>query len=143
MIQRELNEFVATWNARRVRQSASAPGGKANILFAMPRAFGFEDQGIRVSPNDIRVAEDVLGIKQHPVWIEKDIHELITCYLYIHNLDVPIDAEGACNLYTTTTKTSHAVNTAQRVSQCHASSFYHVSVQKVFSKFVLLLIGLV
>ena len=43
----------------------------------------------------------------------------------------------------TTTKTSHAVNTAQRVSQCHASSFYHVSVQKVFSKFVLLLIGLV
>ena len=98
-IQRELNEFMATWNARRVRQSASAPGGKANILFSMPRAFGFEDQGIQVNPNDIRVAEDALGIKQHPVWIDKDIYELITCYLHIHNLDVPIDAEGACNLY--------------------------------------------
>ena len=44
---------------------------------------------------------------------------------------------------TYTTKTSHAVDTAQRVSQCHASSFYHVSDQKVFSMFVLLLIGLV
>ena len=37
---------------------------------------------------------------------------------------------------TITTKMSHAVNTAQ----CYANSFYHVSDQKVFSMFVLLLI---
>ncbi len=99
VIQRELNEFVIAWNARTVRQSSSAPGGKADILFAMPRMFGYEDQGIPVNYEDIRIAEDVLAIEQCPVWIEKDIHELINCYVHIHNLDIPVDSEGACNLY--------------------------------------------
>ena len=39
---------------------------------------------------------------------------------------------------TTTTKTPHAVNTARRVSQCHASFSYLVSVQIVYLMFVLL-----
>eukprot|EP00112_Aurelia_sp_Birch-Aquarium-sp1_P025518 Seg8512.1 transcript_id=Seg8512.1/GoldUCD/mRNA.D3Y31 product="hypothetical protein" protein_id=Seg8512.1/GoldUCD/D3Y31 len=45
-VQRELNEFMANMECERVRQSASAPGGKANILFAMPRAFGYEESQV-------------------------------------------------------------------------------------------------
>ena len=40
---------------------------------------------------------------------------------------------------TTTPKTPHAVSTARRVSQCHASFFYLVSVQIIYLIFVLLL----
>ena len=45
IIQRKLNEFSRTWNSRHVRQSASAPGGKPDILFAMPDRIGFTNQG--------------------------------------------------------------------------------------------------
>ena len=86
--------------------------------------------------------------------LAKTIEELPTSGTMVHKSEIEanlnIDKAEVANhevskglLAPTTTKTSHAVDTAQRVSQCHASSFYHVSDQKVFSMFVLLLIGLV
>ena len=48
IIQAELNEVVQTWNLRCVRQSATAPGGKPNVLFHVSETVGFEIKGISV-----------------------------------------------------------------------------------------------
>ena len=92
---------MQTWNARNVRQSASAPGGKPEILFNLPETIGFSKQGSQVDADTIRTAEETIGIDHHPVWINKDLHELLKCYLHIHKLSMPTNADDALELYAT------------------------------------------
>ena len=99
VIQAELNEFLLIWNARNVRQSARAPGGRPDVLFALPSTVGFEKQGILVNENDIVIAKNILGISHHPVSVEKDLHELLVCYCAIYKLSIPCDADGALDLF--------------------------------------------
>ena len=101
VVQKELNEVVQTWNARNVRQSSSAPGGKPEILFNLPETIGFSKQGSQVDADTIRTAEETIGIDHHPVWINKDLHELLKCYLHIHKLSMPTNADDALELYAT------------------------------------------
>ena len=77
IIQREFNEFSRTWNSRHVRQSASAPGGKPDILFSIPESVGFCKQGVEVERTDIAIAEHTIGIDTWPIWKNKDLYELL------------------------------------------------------------------
>ena len=84
VVQKELNEVVQTWYARNVRQSLSAPGGKPEILFNLPETIGFSKHDSQVDADTIRTAKETIGINHHPLWINKDLHELLKCYLHIH-----------------------------------------------------------
>ena len=99
IIQAELNDFSRTWNTRFVRKSANAPGGKPDILFQVPSTVGFQKRGLEVNQLDLNVATRVLGIDRHPVYGNKDMYELLICYVHIHSLPLPKDAEGGIDLY--------------------------------------------
>ena len=59
ILQKELNEFMMTWNSRDVRQSAAAPGGVPDVIFHMPGPVDFQNQGTSVERRYVNVAEDV------------------------------------------------------------------------------------
>ena len=99
VIQYELNEFLETWNAKHVRKSAEAPGGKPDILFTFPETAGFERKGIPVSETDIQVMHDVLSISP-PTTSDDDIKELLTLYCLAQNFDFPPrNAEDGLDLF--------------------------------------------
>ena len=99
IIQRELNEFSCIWNTRHVRQSASTPGGKPDILFTMPETVGFNKQGFKVDDSDVNIAEQVIGITHCPVWKNKDLYELLECYVNIHGIHRSVCVEDGIDLY--------------------------------------------
>ena len=76
---------MQTWNARNVKQSPSAPGGKPEILFNLPETIGSSKQGSHIDADTIRIAEETIGIDHHPVWTNKDLHELLKCYFTFTN----------------------------------------------------------
>ena len=41
VLQKELNQFLMTWNSQNVRQSAAARGGVPDVLFQIPATVGF------------------------------------------------------------------------------------------------------
>ena len=77
IIQRELSEFATSWNLRHVRKSTSVPGGKPDLLFAMPETIGYQQCGIPVSETDLEIARNTLGIQNHPIYKDKDLFELL------------------------------------------------------------------
>ena len=89
VLQCELNEFMRTWNARNVRQSAEAPGRKPYILFYLPSLIAYTNQGIKVKQIDISIGQDTVGFGYHPVFKDEDLHELFLCYVGIHQLVLP------------------------------------------------------
>ena len=99
IIQTELNEFARTWNSRNVRQSSSAPGGKPDILFTSPETVGFSNKGIPVDLRDLVVAENLIGISHHPIWKNKDMYELLVCYLSLNRLKQATNPEDGLDLY--------------------------------------------
>ena len=99
VVQLELEEFRRVWNLHRVRRSAEAPGGRPETLFSMPESTGFISQGIPVSSQDLQVADTVLRIDNIPITNDEDLYELLKCYVVINDFDIPIDAEGALDLY--------------------------------------------
>ena len=96
IIQGELNDFARTWNLRQIRRSASAPGGKPDLLFHVPETVGYSKKGVPVKPRDICTATNQLGISRHPVYRNKEMHELLICYVHVHNLDI---AKDGLNMY--------------------------------------------
>lgn len=56
IFQAELNKFMKTWNMRTVCQSASAPGGRPDLLFQVPSMMGYQKQGIEVQEQDLDIA---------------------------------------------------------------------------------------
>lgn len=99
VLQAELNEWLRCWNSRRVRQSASAPGGIPELLFNIPSIVGFKEQGTPVNDMDIQSARTVLGIKHAPMAKDEELQELLFYYVKIHNLSVPHDPESGLDLY--------------------------------------------
>ena len=75
ILQKEMNEFLMTWNSRNVRQSAAAPGGVPDVLFHVPGTAGFQNQGICAERRDIDVAGDVLGVNSLAFFRNKDLYE--------------------------------------------------------------------
>lgn len=99
IIQRELNEFYKTWNLHNVRQSSCAPGGKPDILFGVPSVVGHRNHGIHVNDEDLDIVSEVLGIDQYPVYRNKDMHDLLICYVHINDITIAKDAEGGIDMY--------------------------------------------
>ena len=48
-----------------------------------------------VDEDTIRIAEETILIDHHPVWIKKDLDELLKCHLHIHKLNMPTNAAKA------------------------------------------------
>jgi len=99
VIQLELNQSLKMWNARNVRQSSRTPGGVPDILFNMPLTVRFENKGIDLNENDIKIAENLFSIQHAPMYKIKDLWELLFCYTQIHHIDLPQDPESALEVY--------------------------------------------
>ena len=82
---------------RSVRQSASAPGGKPDLLFQVPSTIGYQQRGIKVQDRDIDM--NTLGFNHHPVYRNKEMHELLICYVHIHKVKLARDAEAGIDMY--------------------------------------------
>ena len=82
-----------TWNSRNVRQSAAA-GGVPDVPFHMPGTVGFQNQGISAERRDFDAAEDVLGVSSLSFFRNKNLYELLECYVHIHSLILPDDPES-------------------------------------------------
>lgn len=80
-------------------QSSSAPGGRPDLLFHIPSASGYSNQGLLVDSTEISIAENVMGIDHHPVFKNKDLHDLLICYMGIHHLQAPMDAQQSLETY--------------------------------------------
>ena len=98
ILQKELNEFMMTWNSRDVRQSAAAPGGVPDVIFHMPGPVDFQNQGTSVERRYVNVAEDVEVISLL-FFQNKDLYELFACYVHIHSLILPEDPESRIQFY--------------------------------------------
>ena len=99
ILQKELNEFLMTWNSRNVRQSAAALGGVPDVLFHMFGTVGFQNHGIGAKKRNIDLEEDVLGVTLLPFFRNKDLYELFECYVPIHSLLLPEDPESGIQFY--------------------------------------------
>ena len=97
--QAHLNDFVRIWNIRKIRKSSTSPGGVPEILFNAPSTVGFDKKGYSVDDLDLRVAQDIIGIDQHPICKNDEMHELFICYINIYKLEVPRDPEDAITFY--------------------------------------------
>ena len=73
------------WNRRHVRQLSVGPVGKPDILFYFPTTVGYEHQSIPVGKDDISVVTEIIGITQPPAHRNKDIFDLLECYVYLNN----------------------------------------------------------
>ena len=98
-IQEQLSDFVCIWNIRKIRKSSTSPGSIPEILFNAPSTVGFDKKGYSVDDLDLRVAQDIIGIEQHPICKNDEIHELFICYINIYKLEVPRDPEDAITFY--------------------------------------------
>ena len=99
VIQAQLNDFVRIWNIRKIRKSSTSPGGVPEILFNALSTVRFDKKGYSVDDIDLRVAQDIIGIDQHPLCKNDQIHELLICYINIYKLEVRCDPEDAITFY--------------------------------------------
>ena len=95
VIQAQLNDFVRIWNFRKIRKSSTSPGRVPEILFNAPSTVTFDKKGYSVDDLDLRVAQNIIGIDQHPFCKNDQIHELLICYINIYKLEAPCDPEDA------------------------------------------------
>ena len=99
VIQAQLNDFVRIWNIRKIRKSSTSPGGVPEILFNALSTVRFDKKGYSVDDIDLRVAQDIIGIDQHPLCKNDQIHELLICHINIYKLEVRCDPEDAITFY--------------------------------------------
>ena len=91
--------FLRIWNIRQIRKSSTSPGGVPEILCNPPSTVGSDKKGYPVDNFDLRVARDMIGIDQHPICNNDEMHALFLCYINIYKLEVPRDPEGAITFY--------------------------------------------
>ena len=99
VIQAQLNDFVRIWNIREIRKSSTSLGGVPEKLFNAPSTVGFNKKGYFVDDLDLSVAQDIIGIDQHPICKNDEMHELFICYINIYKLEVPRDPEVAITFH--------------------------------------------
>ena len=84
------------------------PGGKPDMLFHVPSSMriffsltnsGYTCQGIEVDSEDLEIADNILSIDSHPTYINKDLHDLLLCYLKIHGVIPANDADTGLEMY--------------------------------------------
>ena len=55
--------------------------------------------GLTVSGEDLTIAEDIVGLDHHPLHRNKILHELLICYIHIHDIEIARDAESRHEMY--------------------------------------------
>ena len=99
VIQAHLNDFVRIWNIRKIRKSSTSPGDVPKIYFNAPSTVRFGNKGYSVDDLDLRAAQGIIGIDQHPFCKNDQIHELLICNINIYKLEIPSDPEDAITFY--------------------------------------------
>ena len=99
VIQAQLNDFVRIWNIRKIRKSSTSPGGVPEILFNARSTFRFDQKGYSADDLNLRVAQGITGIDEHPFCMNDQIHELLIRYINIYILEVPCDPEETITFY--------------------------------------------
>ena len=90
-----MNDFVRIWNIREIRKCSTSLDDVLEILVNAASTVGFDKKGYSVEDLDLLVAQDIIGIDQHPICKNDEIHELFICYVYIYKLEVPHGPEDA------------------------------------------------
>ena len=72
IIEKELKEFTRKWKSSFERHSSGAPAGKPDLLFEVLSTIGYRKQSVAVATN-------ILGINDHPVYKNKEMHQLLIC----------------------------------------------------------------
>ena len=99
VLQMQLSEFLNTWNLRHVRKSSKSPGGKPEILFAMPELVGAVNKGIPVTKSDIQIANENFKIESMPVTNNETFFELYLCYVHLNNMTLPNSPDDALEMH--------------------------------------------
>ena len=55
--------------------------------------------GLTVSEEDLTIAENIVGLDHHPLHRNKNLHELLICYIHIHDIEIARDAESRLEMY--------------------------------------------
>ena len=79
VIQAQMNDFVRIRDIRKIRKSSISPGDVPEILFNAPSIVRFAKKGYSVDDLDLRAAQGIIGIDQHPFCKSDQIHELLIC----------------------------------------------------------------
>ena len=99
VMQAQLNNFVHIWNIREIRKSSTSPGGVPDIVFNAPSTVRFDKKGYSIDDLYLCVTQDIIGIEQHPICKNDEVHELFIYYINIYKLEVPRDPEDAITFY--------------------------------------------
>ena len=55
--------------------------------------------GLTVSEEDLTISEDIVGLDHLPLHCNKNLHELLICYIHIHDIEIARDAESRLEMY--------------------------------------------
>lgn len=99
VLQKELTQVVIQWNQHRMqlKKNHENPGGKPDILFFVPDAYGTRDYKVECDQNDILYCHQVYG-KSRPIHgCSEECIELVNCIFPNHNR--PSEVNEAAELY--------------------------------------------
>ena len=80
-------------------RSNVGPGGKPDLLYAIPSTVGYNFQGIPVDQEDINVCSQVFEINHPPFWKNKALFDLFLEYMRQYNLPNGNDPETSLDNY--------------------------------------------
>ena len=69
------------------------------MLFNVPETLGFNNQGHAIDSNTFAAAETVFGMVFNPVSRDQHLHQLLDCYVHIHDICMPTAADDAIDVY--------------------------------------------
>ena len=55
--------------------------------------------GLTVCEEDLTISEDIVGLDHLPLHCNKNLHELLICYIHIHDIEIARDAESRLEMY--------------------------------------------
>ena len=57
----------------------------------MPETVGYSKIGFTVSEEYLTIAEEIVGLDHHPLQRNKTVHELLICYVHIHDIEIGLE----------------------------------------------------
>ena len=97
IIQLELNDVVKTWNMSQSDNHLVHLEG--NQTYYLPETVGYSKMELTVSEEYLTIAEDIVGMDHGPLHHNKTVHELLICYVHIHNIETARDVEIRIEMY--------------------------------------------
>ena len=69
------------------------------MLFSTPETVGFTHQGVQVDVKDLDITVRQLGISETPYCRNEQLHKLLSIYVHLNDLNIPVDAFEGLELY--------------------------------------------